>query len=309
MQAGIRVPRLLDIDAQAERIVKEYVEGPTVFELVRDGVSVEPYLPQVREMAALADSIDIVSDLEYLEEKIGFARSAYATAKHKTHFDPGLKDVELPFTKEPSEPRFKAESDFNRANRASDALILQYYEQEDSVLVGTSLEGLDLEGWKRLARIKDVYGIILFTAPIVAVNVSHAMLGNVRSVMGEEGKKFNFLCSHDSTMDALLTALRAERSPLPDTIEGRTPIGFKIIFEKWKEKGERYIRPYLAYYSVSQLRAGNPANLQGAPVVVPLRFDGLRPAQNGMYHYDEFMRHLDATYDAFELTAQGQRPF
>ncbi len=54
LQAGIRVPRMLDIDAQAERIVKEYVEGPTVFELVRDGVSVEPYLPQVREMAALA---------------------------------------------------------------------------------------------------------------------------------------------------------------------------------------------------------------------------------------------------------------
>ena len=54
LQAGIRVPRMLDIDAQAERIVKEYVEGPTVFELVREGVSVEPYLPQVREMAALA---------------------------------------------------------------------------------------------------------------------------------------------------------------------------------------------------------------------------------------------------------------
>ena len=52
LQAGIRVPRMLDIDAQAERIVKEYVEGPTVFELVREGVSVEPYLPQVREMAA-----------------------------------------------------------------------------------------------------------------------------------------------------------------------------------------------------------------------------------------------------------------
>ena len=54
LQAGIRMPRMLDIDMQAERIVKEYVEGPTVFELVRDGVSVEPYLPQVREMAALA---------------------------------------------------------------------------------------------------------------------------------------------------------------------------------------------------------------------------------------------------------------
>ena len=52
--AGIRIPAMLAADREAERIVKEYVEGPTVFELVRDGASAEEYLPQVREMAALA---------------------------------------------------------------------------------------------------------------------------------------------------------------------------------------------------------------------------------------------------------------
>lgn len=52
--AGIRVPRMLDIDLKNERIVKEYIEGPTVFELVRDGVSAEEYLPQVRAMAEQA---------------------------------------------------------------------------------------------------------------------------------------------------------------------------------------------------------------------------------------------------------------
>ena len=52
--AHIRVPALLAVDAEAERIVKEYVPGDTIFELVRKGCSVEPYLPQVREMAAQA---------------------------------------------------------------------------------------------------------------------------------------------------------------------------------------------------------------------------------------------------------------
>ena len=52
--AGIRIPRMLDLDLEGERIVKEYIPGPTVFELVRDGGSAEAYLPQVREMAALA---------------------------------------------------------------------------------------------------------------------------------------------------------------------------------------------------------------------------------------------------------------
>ena len=53
-RAGIRMPKLLALDVPAERIVKEYIEGPTVFELVRDGLSAEPYLPQVRAMAAQA---------------------------------------------------------------------------------------------------------------------------------------------------------------------------------------------------------------------------------------------------------------
>jgi len=51
---GIRIPRMLAVDPQAERIVKEYIEGPTVFDLVRSGASAQPYLAQVREMAAKA---------------------------------------------------------------------------------------------------------------------------------------------------------------------------------------------------------------------------------------------------------------
>ena len=33
--AGIRIPRMLAIDVDAEHIVKEYIEGPTIFELVK----------------------------------------------------------------------------------------------------------------------------------------------------------------------------------------------------------------------------------------------------------------------------------
>ncbi len=53
-QAGIRIPMLLDIDAETERIVKEYIEGPTIYSLVLDGTGAEGYLDQVRDMAAKA---------------------------------------------------------------------------------------------------------------------------------------------------------------------------------------------------------------------------------------------------------------
>ncbi len=54
LAAGIRIPAMLALDREAERIVKEYVEGPTVMDLVRAGAEVSAYLPQVREMAARA---------------------------------------------------------------------------------------------------------------------------------------------------------------------------------------------------------------------------------------------------------------
>ena len=52
--AGIRIPAMLAADLEQERIVKEYIDGPSVLELLRRGGSAEPYLEQVREMAALA---------------------------------------------------------------------------------------------------------------------------------------------------------------------------------------------------------------------------------------------------------------
>ena len=60
--AGIRMPRMMDIDMEAERVVKEYIDGPTVFELLRGGASVEEYLPQVRRMAALAKAAGLNID-------------------------------------------------------------------------------------------------------------------------------------------------------------------------------------------------------------------------------------------------------
>ncbi|MBQ7455031.1 MAG: serine/threonine protein kinase [Clostridia bacterium] len=52
--AGIRVPELLAFDREAERLVKQYVPGDTVLDLLRAGADVSPFIAQAREMAALA---------------------------------------------------------------------------------------------------------------------------------------------------------------------------------------------------------------------------------------------------------------
>ena len=51
LETGIRIPRMLDIDWEQERILKEYIDGPTVYELVKADAMEPAYLAQVREMA------------------------------------------------------------------------------------------------------------------------------------------------------------------------------------------------------------------------------------------------------------------
>lgn len=60
--AGIRIPELIAIDPEEERIVKDYIEGATVFELIRDGIPVDTFLVQVREMAAQAKAAGLNID-------------------------------------------------------------------------------------------------------------------------------------------------------------------------------------------------------------------------------------------------------
>lgn len=59
--AGIRIPVMLAIDPEGERIVKEFIPGDTVFDLVLRGEPVEEALMQVREMArqAMAAGLNI----------------------------------------------------------------------------------------------------------------------------------------------------------------------------------------------------------------------------------------------------------
>lgn len=51
---GLRMPTLLDVDNQQERILKEYIDGPTVSELVERGEMKDEY---IRQMASIADHL------------------------------------------------------------------------------------------------------------------------------------------------------------------------------------------------------------------------------------------------------------
>ena len=196
------------------------------------------------------------------------------------------------------EPNMKGSLKF--ANSASDALILQYYEDTDPVQAafGQKLTNAD---WEKIAKVKDVYGDVLFTAPIVAVNVAHPLLVYMKDELNAKNRKFTFLCGHDSNIASVNAALEVEEYSLPQSIEKKTPIGSKLVFEKWVDKaGKEFVAVNIVYQTTEQLRNVSLLNLENPPVVFSLKLKGLQANADGLYTIESVNDRFDKAIRAYE---------
>ena len=149
------------------------------------------------------------------------------------------------------------------------------------------------EDWECIAAIKDWYSDVLFTAPAVARQVARPLLRTILEKLQAEGRKFTFLCGHDSNIASVLAALDAEDYSLPKTIEKKTPIGCKLVIEKWEDtEGKSFATLNLVYQSTEQLRNMALLDLENPPVVYPIRLKGLYANADGFYPFDTLIQRL-----------------
>lgn len=196
------------------------------------------------------------------------------------------------------EPNMKGSLKF--ANSASDALILQYYEDTDPVQAAFGQKLSNAE-WEKIAKVKDVYGDVLFTAPIVAVNVAHPLLVYMKDELNAKNRKFTFLCGHDSNIASVNAALEVEEYSLPQSIEKKTPIGSKLVFEKWVDKaGKEFVAVNIVYQTTEQLRNVTLLNLENRPVVFSLKLKGLEANPDGLYSIESVNDRFDKAIRAYE---------
>ena len=218
--------------------------------------------------------------------------------------DPYLKafdnyDTEIVFEKF-KEPTMKSGSALKELNSASDAFILQYYEQPDSVKAAFG-HNLTRKDWEKLAHIKDVYQDVLFTAPVVAVNVARPLIQYMYDELRSPDRKFTFLVGHDSNLSAVATALGVEEYELPAAIEKKTPIGSKIVVEKFVGKdGKEYADINIVYQTVEQLKNMSLLDLENPPMVYPLSLSGLEKNADGLYRMEDVADRFEAALAAYE---------
>jgi glucose-1-phosphatase len=186
------------------------------------------------------------------------------------------------------------------ATSISDALVLQYYEEPDETAAAFG-RNLTYDQWREIGGIKDLYTDVLFSTPSVSVQIANPLLQVIDAELGRNDRKFTFLCGHDSNICSVLGSLGVHDYASENSIETKTPIGGKLVFEKWEDtNGSDYIRMRLVYQNKDQLRGMPLLTPDNPPSSLPLDIPGLTPNSDGLIPYEDFNRFLDERIDAFD---------
>lgn len=212
----------------------------------------------------------------------------------------------MSFSQFPSSVGFKLNAEpsmtggLKMACTVSDALVLQYYEEPDARKAAFGHELKDVD-WVDVSLIKERYGDALFSAPSVSVNVAHPLLQTMLSELQQKDRCFSFLCGHDSNITSVLAALETVPYELPQTIEKKTPIGSKVIVEKFKAKdGTEYADIWLVYASTSQIRNESRLSYSNPPAAVRMRLSGLSENSDGLYRLSDVEQRFTQSISAYD---------
>ena len=237
-----------------------------------------------------------------LEEVIDMSESA-AAKNDTTHF--WYNDTQITIEKG-DEPRMTG--GMTLLNSVADALVLQCYESESMSAFGHELT---TEQWHSICELKTVYDGLLFTAHSAAVNLAYPLVSRIREELAHGDRKFMFLCGHDSNLASVSAALGLQLPHTVNALEIHTPIGAKMVFEKWSDGTEDYVAVNLVYMALDQMHGRTLLSLDVPPMVLPIAFEGLTANSDGLYRYadvDALFARAMAEYDAIEDLPTGVKP-
>ena len=230
--------------------------------------------------------------LTMMEDILDMAHSP-AAKNDTTHFR--YDDTQFVLEKG-DEPKMKG--GYKLANSVADALVLQCYESESMTAFGHQLTE---KQWRDICAVKEVYDALLFTTHSAAVNLAYPLVSRIREELHHVGRKFTFLCGHDSNLASIGAALRLRYPETEQALELHTPIGSKLVFEKWSDGTEEYVAINLVYQRVGQLQNRTLLSTDEPPMVKPVTIEGLTPNSDGLYRLSELdarMAEAMAEYDA-----------
>ena len=244
------------------------------------------------------------NELALLEKVIDFKDSPYARKNGISTFRNGDTKLVLEVGKEAN-----WSGTISAAHTANDALIMQYYEEPTNTKAAFGKKLSDKQ-WKQIGELNFYTGnLAMMGTHALGVVTAHPLLECMNAELANDNRRFTFLCGHDTNITGVLGALRVEDYTLPGVIDPRTPIGVKVVIEKWHgADGEDYAAVNLLYPDTAQIRSLTPMTLENPPRVYRLSLKGLQANADGLYLFSDVEKRFAeaiAEYDEFAEERQA----
>ncbi|CAH0602030.1 unnamed protein product [Chrysodeixis includens] len=173
-------------------------------------------------------------------------------------------------------------------NAIVDSFIMSYYEGMPLEDVAWGLINTT-EQWELMAKISKENQNLRFNLTSGAKDIAGPLIKYMFNIFEDKSPKFSMLVGHDSNLNSVISALEFKPFELPEQFEP-FPIGGKLVFQKFVDSTNQYLKIEYVYPSTNQLRNAEVLCLAHPPKRVVLELKGCKTDSNGFCLWSDFMK-------------------
>ncbi|CAB3233652.1 unnamed protein product [Arctia plantaginis] len=172
-------------------------------------------------------------------------------------------------------------------NQVIDTFIMSFYE-------GFPLENVawgkvtSEDQWEILTRIIK-HNINVRLGPLASKDIGKPLLKYMFNIFKSRNPKFTMIVGHDTNICVILKALDFKNVNVVNQYEPY-PIGGKLVFQKWSNGADRFLKVEYVYPTFSQLRNSEKLSLTHPPQKVLLELKDCKINDSGFCPWDDFIK-------------------
>uniref|UniRef100_A0A2A4IYT5 Glucose-1-phosphatase n=1 Tax=Heliothis virescens TaxID=7102 RepID=A0A2A4IYT5_HELVI len=175
------------------------------------------------------------------------------------------------------------------ANAIVDSFIMSYYEGMPLSDVAWGEMQDNSTQWDLLTSIARENQNVKFNLTTASKDLAGPLLKYMFDIFKSGTPKFTLLVGHDSNLNSVINALDFKPFVLPGQFEP-FPIGGKVVFQKWSDGKEKYLKIEYVYPTVKQLRNGERLSRLEPPQRVLLEPKGCKMSAAGLCLWSDFLK-------------------
>ncbi|CAH4036284.1 glucose-1-phosphatase-like [Pieris brassicae] len=241
----------------------------------------------IEEMDSVLESLILKSSYNFMENILDYQTSELCKIDKKCDMATEKNLINITVGRKPS-----VTGPIKLCNMAIDAFFMEYYG-------GLPIHDIawgklsDMTDWNQILPLTYGYHNVTFNTTHVAKDIAKPLLKYLYNLFIQNYPTVTLLMGHDANINVLLNAMDFKPFILKNEFVP-TPIGGKLVFQKWKDLNSKkfLLKINYVYQSIEQIRKGTVLSKNNPPMFQLLELKNCKANVDGFCDWDEFLNFL-----------------